>query len=65
MLKTFLNNQKILGILPLINENTFIVELKENVEILNNFFQETVINSDIPATFTKNKGVTFNKSLHI
>ena len=39
MLKTFLNNKIILGILPLIHENKFIIEFKEN-EILNNFFMK-------------------------
>ena len=40
MLKTFLNNKIILGILQLIHENKFIIEFKENVEILNNFFMK-------------------------
>lgn len=38
MLKTFLNNKIILGILSLMHENKSIIEFQENVEILNNFF---------------------------
>ena len=40
MLKTFLNNKIIPGILPLTHENKFVIEFKENVEMLDNFFKK-------------------------
>ena len=39
MLKTFLN-KIIIGILPLMHENKFTIELKKNSEILNNFLMK-------------------------
>ena len=39
ILKTFLNNKKIPYILPLLRDDTFIINFKENAEIFNNLFK--------------------------
>ena len=39
ILKTFLNNKKIPYILPLLRDDTFIINFKEKAEIFNNLFK--------------------------
>ena len=39
ILKTFLNNEKIPYILPLLRDDTFIINFKEKAEIINNLFK--------------------------
>ena len=57
ILKTFLNDKKILCLSPLLHEKKFIKEFRRKAEILNTFFtkQCSLINpvSDFPANWTK------------
>ena len=48
ILKTFLNNKKILVIPPILHDNKFITNFKEKAEIFNNFFakQCSLINTN-------------------
>ena len=57
ILKTFLNNKKILVIPPILHDNKFITNFKEKAEIFNNFFAKkcSLINtsSDFPSVLSK------------
>ena len=57
ILKTFLNNKKIVCIPPLLHQDKFVTDFKEKVNIFNNLFADqcSIVrnNSEFPATLTK------------
>ena len=57
LLKTFLNNEKILYILPIFYENDFVIDFQKKAEIFNEFFakQRTVVqnSSKLPSVFIR------------
>ena len=57
LLKTFLNNKKILCILPIFYENDFVIDFQKKAEIFNEFFakQRTVVqnSSKLPSVFIR------------
>ena len=64
-LKTFLNNKKIPGIPPLLHDDKFITNFKENAEIFSNCFtkQCSLINS--PVEFLVHPEKNYKKTCYI
>ena len=52
ILKTFLNNKKILVIPPILHDNKFITNFKEKAEIFNNFFAKQCSLIDTNSAFS-------------